>query len=231
MVVESRKVIKVFIGSPGDLNKERTLFPGIVAEVNRIKANSTGIQLEPVGWEDTLPGRGRPQELIDEDVKQADLIIMLLWKRWGSPTGKYTSGFEEEYELAKSLNEKTNGKPEIWLYFRAVPEDMLVDPGEQLRQVLDFRNKIETEKKFLYRAYEDEKQWEKMLREYICRWLDKVNLPKNPYQEVPQQQLAEKASQWYEKSCEGCGVRMSVHIDWDNPPKYCKQCKDRKAAE
>ena len=59
MMEAFRKVIIVFIGSPGDLNEERILFRKIVDEVNRIKANSVGIQLEPVGWEDTLPGRGR----------------------------------------------------------------------------------------------------------------------------------------------------------------------------
>ncbi len=171
-MVTYRKVIRVFIASPADLIAERTRFPNIIDEVNKIKANSKEIQLEPVGWKDTLPGRGRPQELINKDIERCDLITMLLWKRWGTSTGKYTSGFEEEYELAKSLNEKTNGKPEIWLYFRAIPDDMLADPGKQLRQVLDFRNKIETEKKFLYRAYEDVDEWVQLFREHLCRWLD-----------------------------------------------------------
>ena len=172
----SRKVIRIFIVSPGDLNEEQPLFRDIVSEVNRIKANSMGIQLEPVGWEDTLPGKGRPQELINADVKQSDLVVMLLWKRWGSPTGIYTSGFEEEYELAKSLNEKVNGKPEMWLYFRAIPEYMLADPGEQLKKVLDFRNRIETGKRFLYGSYEAVGEWERLFREHLCRWLDNLNI-------------------------------------------------------
>jgi len=142
---EYRRIVKVFIASPSDLNEERTKFPDIITEVNRIKANSKKIQLEPVGWEDTLPGKGRPQKLINKDIRNCELIVMLLWKRWGSSTGKYTSGFEEEYELASSLNKRT-GKPDIWLYFRSVPDSMLADPGEQLRQVLDFRSKVEVEK-------------------------------------------------------------------------------------
>jgi len=68
---------------------------------------------------------------------------MLLWKRWGTPTGEHSSGFAEEYKFAKSLNERTNGKPIIWLYFRAVPDDMLADPGRQLKNVLRFRKTIE----------------------------------------------------------------------------------------
>lgn len=170
-----RKVLRVFIASPGDLGEERRLFRDIVDEVNRSKANGMRMQLEPLGWEDTLPGSGRPQELINEDIKKCDLMIMLLWKRWGTPTGEYSSGFEEEYEMAKRLLEKED-KPEIMLYFRKVPDDMLADPGPQLRQVLNFKEKIESERKFLYKPYEDENQWEKIFREHLSHWLDELSL-------------------------------------------------------
>ena len=173
-----RKVIRVFIASPGDLGDERHLFRDIVDGVNQSKANEMAIQLEPLGWEDTLPGSGRPQELINEDVKKCDLMIMLLWKQWGMPTGEYSSGFEEEYELAKRLLEE-EGKPEIMLYFRKIPDYMLADPGEQLRQVLKFKEKVESERKFLYKSYEDENQWEKIFREHLSKWLDKLPLDDN----------------------------------------------------
>jgi len=150
-----RKVLRVFIASPGDLGEERRLFRDIVDEVNRSKANGMGVQLEPLGWEDTLPEFGRPQELINKDVKRCDLMIMLLWKRWGTPTGEHSSWFEEEYELAKRLREGED-MPEIMLYFQKVSDDMLADTGEHLRQVLKFKEKIESERKFLYKSYEDE---------------------------------------------------------------------------
>ena len=170
---DTHKVIRVFIASPGGLEEERRLFYEILGEVNRSKANAMGIQLEPLGWEDTLPGFGRPQELINEDVKRCDLMIMLLWKRWGTPTGEYSSGFEEEYELAKRLREEGD-KPEIMLYFRKVSDDMLADPGPQLRQVLNFKEKIESERKFFYKPYEDKNQWEKIFREHLSKWLDRL---------------------------------------------------------
>jgi tetratricopeptide (TPR) repeat protein len=168
-------VLRVFIASPGDLGEERRLFRDIVDDVNRLKANGMGIQLEPLGWEDTLPGFGRPQELINKDIEQCDLMIMLLLKRWGTPTREYSSGFEEEYELGKRLREEGD-KPEIMLYFRKVSDDMLADPGPQLRQVLNFKEKIEHEKKFLYKSYEDENEWEKLFRDHLSRWLDKLPL-------------------------------------------------------
>ena len=172
---DSRKVIRVFIASPGDLGEERRLFRDIVDDVNRLKANGMRIQLEPLGWEDTLPGSGRPQELINEDVKKCDLMIMLLWKRWGTPTGECSSGFEEEYELAKRLLEE-EGKPEIMLYFRKIPDDMLADPGEQLKKVLKFREKIESKRRFLYKSYEGEDQWRRLFREHLSLWLDGLAL-------------------------------------------------------
>ena len=75
-------VRNVFIASPGDLSEERRLFPSIIDQVNAIKANSVGLHLKAVGWEDTLPNFGRPQELINKDVRNADIFVMLLWKRW-----------------------------------------------------------------------------------------------------------------------------------------------------
>jgi hypothetical protein len=163
------KVTRVFIASPRDLDAERGVFPDVVERVNRIKARARGILLEAVGWEDTLPGKGRPQGKINEDVRNSDLIVMLLWKRWGSRTGKYSSGFEEEYEVACA------GDKDIWLYFRDVPDDMLADPGKQLRKVLRFRRKIEAENKLLFKGYKDESEWERDFTDDLCLWLDKLS--------------------------------------------------------
>ena len=176
---DTRKVIRVFIASPGDLGAERRLFREIISEVNRLKAHGMGIQLEPLGWEDTLPGVGRPQELINKDIKKCDLMIMLLWKRWGTPTGEYSSGFEEEYELAKRLLGGCGKPGDIMLYFRKIPDDMLADPGPQPRQVQKFKEKIESEREFLYYPYEDENQWEKIFREHLSKWLDELPLDDN----------------------------------------------------
>ncbi len=180
MAAVSDKYLKktpVFIASPSDLNAERVIFRDVIEEVNCIKAKSKGILLEAVGWEDTLPGKGRPQKKINEDVKHSDLIVMLLWKRWGSATGEYSSGFEEEYEVA-CANDK-----EIWLYFRSIPDDMMADPGQQLKKVLKFRDKVETEKKFLFRGYEDENAWKERFIKDLCQWLD--GLPPVAFPSLP----------------------------------------------
>ena len=175
MIPSSKKTLTVkyvFIGSPGDLAKERQMFPGILRKVNELKANALGIELRPLGWEDTLPGFGRPQGLINEDVKKADLCVMLLWKRWGTPTGKYSSGLEEEYELVRALHKK-DGRPDTWLFFRTVRPEMMADPGVQLIQVLAFRKNVEEARTCFFKHYDEPQKWQETLVGYLCDWLDK----------------------------------------------------------
>ena len=138
----------------------------VIENVNVTKAKSKGILLEAKVWEDCLIGKGRPQEKINEEIKQSSLLVFTLWKKWGSDTGEFSSGFEEEYEVACSENK------DILFFFREIPIYMLDDPGDQLQKVIEFKNKIEKEKKFLYATYEDENEWEKKLSFHLYKWLD-----------------------------------------------------------
>ena len=132
-------VLKVFIASPGDLPDERRITREVAAQINQTIDSELGWQIKVLGSEDTLPGYGRPQGKINKDVADtSDLFIGLLWRRWGSPTGKYSSGFEEEFECARKRRAET-GSPEIWLGFKKVETAQIEDPGEQLKRVLAFR--------------------------------------------------------------------------------------------
>jgi len=162
------KRIPIFLASPSDLGEERKLFYQIIERVNELIAKPKGILLEAIIWEDTLIGKGRPQEKINEDLELCDLVVMLLWKKWGSPTGKHSSGFEEEYKVADA-----NGK-EIWMYFREVPEDMIIDPGKQLEKVIEFKNKIIEQKKYLCSNYRDENKWENIFFDHLSKWLNRM---------------------------------------------------------
>lgn len=162
------EVSRIFIASPGDLKDERARFRAVIEKVNAVKAYRDGKHLEAVGWEDTLPGRGRPQALINEDLLTCDLVLFLVWKRWGTPTGEYSSGFAEEFALAQE------NEIDALLYFRRVPEMMLADPGDQLKQVLAFRTEREKQRDFLYQFYEDDAEWEELVFRHLCNWLDNL---------------------------------------------------------
>ena len=168
------KRIPIFLASTSDTSEEKKLFHQIIDDVNKSMAKPMGMFLEAVVWEDTLIGKGRPQEKINDDLKQCNPVVMLLWKRWGSPTGEYSSGFEEEYEVADA-----NGK-NIWLYFREVPEDRVKDPGEQLKNIIRFKKKITDEKKYLYWTYKDKNDWGDKIRDQLFKWLHQRRSESSP---------------------------------------------------
>src|SRR5256885_2048617 len=104
---ETVKVLHVFIASPNDLADERRAIKEVADVLNSSFGKEVGLHTQLLGWEDRLPGFGRPQEQINEDVDKADLFVGVLWRRWGSKTGNpnFTSGFEEEFSRALARRE------------------------------------------------------------------------------------------------------------------------------
>src|SRR5947209_7073287 len=103
-MLETRKIVRVFLGSPGDLKLERQAARRVTEEFNKQWAEELGYQYEIIGWEDIPNAYGRPQAIINEDLRRCDLFIGLLWRRWGTPPdvdGQYSSGFEEELRLCE----------------------------------------------------------------------------------------------------------------------------------
>ena len=151
------KIINIFIASPKGVENERIILREKIEEINRI-VREYNLRLELYGFEDTTPGFGRPQELIDKDVDNCELFIGILWMRWGTSTGKFSSGFEEEFYRAKERYLNT-GAPQIWLFFKKVDQQLQDDPGEQLNKIIKFRQEIECKRELLYREFTDEKDW------------------------------------------------------------------------
>ena len=132
---------------------------------------------QPVGWEDTLGGVGRPQEIINEDLRTCDYFLMMLWDRWGSrpdssPTAKFSSGTEEEFNVAKEcLNDKRKPMRQVAVLFKAVDTRQMSDPGEELKKVIAFRKELEKGKEVLYLTFDDLDKFKDVLQKYLNRWL------------------------------------------------------------
>jgi hypothetical protein len=141
---------RVFIGSPGGLDEERRCFHTELTKFTTVHADERGVVFHPVGWEDTLGGAGRPQALINEDLKRCDYAVFILHDRWGSPSGgRHTSGTEEEWVLAEELYEQ-NKIRNIILFFKDVDPRQMRDPGKQLEAVLSFKKRIEEGNRYLF---------------------------------------------------------------------------------
>lgn len=162
-------VYKVFVASPGDVARERRIAKRIIEEVSRSFVASD-VSLVPCGWEDVPGALGRPQAGINPLVDEATLLIGVLYCRYGSHTGIAESGTEEEFERIHT-RWKDGDDADAMIYFRAPPKEMLDDPGPQLARVLDFREKLDRERKALYHAFTKPKEFEEKLRSHLSSWL------------------------------------------------------------
>jgi tetratricopeptide (TPR) repeat protein len=182
---------RIFIATPGGLEEERRSFRQVISDYNELDALRRGVTFLPVGWEATLGGVGRPQGLITKDLRECDYLVLILWDRWGSPTGRvpeegYTSGTEEEYtEALRCLAQADCPLRQIIVFFKAVDERKLSDPGDQLKKVLEFKAKLEREKTLLFYTYDEVPVFENKLRSHLAQWVrdheeglpDKSTLP------------------------------------------------------
>lgn len=168
---------RVFIASPGGLQEEREAFRKALAEQNEADALYRGCMFLPIGWELTLGGVGRPQELINEDVRRCDYFVLMLWDRWGSstdkePGAKYSSGTEEEFHVAmECFKDDTHPMRQIVVLFKAVDDRQLSDLGPQLRKVIEFKKQLEADKTLLFTTFDDTTRFEQLLRKHLAQWV------------------------------------------------------------
>lgn len=137
---EQTKKIRIFVASPGDVHEEREHLKAVVDELNTTIAPFKRLSLELVKWEShATPSMGRPQGVINTQLGQYDIFVGIMWKRFGTPTGKAESGTEEEFQLAYKQWENTKSI-RILFYFCQDPfMPRKVDEIAQLQKVLEFR--------------------------------------------------------------------------------------------
>lgn len=191
-MTDSRKVVRVFLASPSDLPDERRAAKAVVDELNAEYAEAFGYQVELVGWEDTVSVYGRPQAVINRGLERCELFVGLMWKRWGTPpdaTGTYSSGFEEEFKTSV-LRRLSEGRPEISLLFKEIDQEFLRDPGDDLKKVLAFKEKLIAEKTILFENFADTRELEKKIRRCISKYV--IELRNREAQEISVQSQSPK---------------------------------------
>ena len=172
--------IKLFLASPGDVLPERQLVIDAVDEINKEVAPRTNSFVEVKGWEDTHSGPGRPQDLINKEADKCELFVGIMWKKWGTPPaneGPYTSGFEEEFELALERYKET-GEPNISMYFKSIEDPIKIKDGEDfakvqadIEKVRGLQSRLENEKPLLYNPFETATEFQRKVRLKITNYL------------------------------------------------------------
>lgn len=167
---------RVFFASPGGLQNERRTFRRVIDEYNALESRHRGVLFIAVGWEDTLPGVGRPQSLINAEIEAADYFVLMFWDRWGTPPASdgeslYTSGTEEEFHVAKKCHrEQDRPLKQLAVFFKGISPAQLNDPGPQVQRVLQFRREIEASHELLYQSFDRGKEFEHKLRGLLAQW-------------------------------------------------------------
>ncbi len=163
----SIELVRVFIGSPGGLDEERRAAREVEKEVNLANSEHWGCQLQLIGWEDTIPGFQRPQAKINEDLDKCDYFIGMLWNRWGTKPSisedGYTSGFEEEYFRARK-NIEIGKMKDLVIYFKSVEVPDGLEPGPDIKKVLDFRKQCIDQKVMFFRDFRNIEEFQKLVR-------------------------------------------------------------------
>lgn len=167
--------LHVFIASPGGLQNERSAFREVIDRVNFDHAHQIGITFVPCGWEYTSSGVGRPQELINTQVRESDYLVVVLWDKWGRPPGgdsEFTSGTEEEYNVAlECLGDPNLPMRDIVVLFKGVNERQLADPGTELLQVLKFKESLEESRILMYSTFDTLEEFRDDFRRHLHDWV------------------------------------------------------------
>ena len=171
-MADRRAHYRIFVASPRDVAEERESARKVITALGKDLVEVGEFTVEACGWEDVRPGLapapGRTQALINPLVDDADLLIGILWKRFGTSTGVAESGTREEFDKIHQRWQR-HEPVDVMMYFRDVPPDMIDDPGPQLTAVLAFRK--EFEQLGLYHTYSKPEEFADKLRSHLTRWL------------------------------------------------------------
>lgn len=117
--------LRIFLASPGDLDNERTIVNSCVEEFNALNKTKYSEKFEVVGWEQVRGTARRPQEAINELIRESHFLIVLFKESWGSEPGSpwgYTSGTEEElFTGLLELGQPDQPMRDIWVAFVDCP--------------------------------------------------------------------------------------------------------------
>lgn len=162
-------ILEVFVACPSDCNAHRASVNAAISEVNRILEKPLGVHLKYLGWDESVvPGKAsRAQEVINSQIgNNYDILVGILGAKFGSPTGMYESGTQEEFENAIGRFERT-GKPEIMIYIDKSDRDLYSVDIEQFEKVRGFVTMLQ-KSGVLTAAFKTSDEFERLLRTHLA---------------------------------------------------------------
>ncbi len=119
------KIIKIFVSCPGDVTPEKEQIQRLCKDFSEENIGKSNITFHVIDWKNYIGEYGiRPQEQINEYIRDYDVYIGILWKRFGTKPGSKNStgkenesGTEEEFYNAIDSYE-INKRPKIKFFIK-----------------------------------------------------------------------------------------------------------------
>jgi hypothetical protein len=164
--------LPVFIASPSDVVDERKVIAEEVREL-AVTAGKHGLLLRPICWElDARPTMQRAQASINELLKTAELVVVVLWSTLGSESapGAEDSGTLEE--LLRATEQVLHGaSDDVLVYFRESP--VPAEAAESYARVQAFRNKLELSRRVFFWRYNTPEELRGEFANHLRLWLER----------------------------------------------------------
>jgi len=180
--ISMARIVSLFVASPGDVATERNHVTDVAAALNRNTAEERDVQFKVLGWNSDVRPRVHqqgPQGPIDEDlpVEQCDIVVGILWKRFGTPIPEMGGETGTEHEIRTAIAAwSKSGKPEVVICFNDAPyRPRDVAESKQATRVLEFREEIPGREL----AYEGADDFRDKIRDYLEKYL-KAHYPVTP---------------------------------------------------
>lgn len=166
----SETILDVFIASPGDVSEERGILEDTVRDLNLEWSKKLNIRLEPIMWETSAyPDLGTDaQDVINKQINDYDIFIGIMWKHFGTPTGRAGSGTEEEFDIAYQKHLENPNQIKIMVYFKNAAYPINEIDADQLKSVFEFREKVKGKGALVW-EYKEPEEFARKVRLHLIR--------------------------------------------------------------
>ncbi len=159
------RLLKIFVSCPSDVDREKNEVKRACKSLKKMYRDPK-INIEVIDWKENvsplITGK-EPQTVINDQIKDYDIYVGILWKHFGKKQTNDLTPTEEEFKIALESYIKC-GKPLILIYFKTdeyYPRDIF--EAEQTLQVLKFKESIKT--LGLFREFKTDEFFEKIMED------------------------------------------------------------------
>lgn len=169
------RIVRLFVASPTDTVAEKRVIQATIEDLNRTYGRDEGFRIDLLDWKtDAYPGIGADgQDVINRQIGDYDILLGLMSTRYGSPTGRASSGTVEEFDRAWARFIERPDTVRIMFYFHNPEVRLSAIDAYELLQIQRFRRRLQ-ELGVLHWSYNDPNELAIQLRNHLPKTVREV---------------------------------------------------------